>query len=243
MINCNSSRTNPEINPETGPQLLRSAAVRESTKLSGRPLLRQRLSNKCLHYWPYSEYIKVVAEQLQLLLWAARTKKPLYLLLSCCSSSFQLQPVSTLTCQANHVGRQTSLQWFHMSGQNFLGRRVHEQECCNFLRPVGLLHMHLKNVQDFLIRANARYKQLDTVWNLDEWLTEASKPEVITAAISIPHSNFMNLWSRRHPGSWRSTFTHRLTSEELSSPLLERLQEAHQPEVEWHTKIVAEEQL
>lgn len=57
------------------------------------------------------------------------------------------------------------------------------------------------------------------------------------------HNNFVNPWSRRHPGSLQSTFTHSLTSGELSSPLLKHLQEAHQPEVERHTKIVAEEQL
>lgn len=57
----------------------------------------------------------------------------------------------------NNGGRQTSLQCFHFSGHNFLGMGVHEQK----LWSAGLLHMHLKNVQDFLIRATARYKQLD----------------------------------------------------------------------------------
>lgn len=149
-------------------------------------LLRQKLSNKGSHKWQYSECLKVICWAAAALLWAARSQEPLYLLWSGCISSFQLQPQ-----RPPWFAKQTTLAGRHpysvsIFQDSFLGRSTwpHALECCSFPRSVGLLHMHLKNAQDFLIRATSRYKQLDVMWNPDEWLRPVNQRQLLLLLVS-----------------------------------------------------------
>lgn len=187
---------------------------------------------------------KWYAEQLLLLLGTVRTQEPLYQLRSSCSTSFQLQP----QCPP------WSAKQYTLAGRHPYGASVFQDKAfqaglceynalkhCSFPRP--LPHLHLKNAPAFLIKSNCK---VTSSWTWCEvWINGLFRPKNQKQLLLVvsKHSTFVILWSRRHPSNLQSTFRHSLTSEELSSPLLKRLQEAHQPEVQRHSKIEAEEQL
>lgn len=187
---------------------------------------------------------KWFAEQLLLLLCTVRTQEPFYHLWSSCSTSFQLQPqCPTLICQTNHIGKQTPLWCFCISGQSLPGR-IMWVKCSEALQlPKTFTSPALEKCTGFSRRSNSK---VTSNWSRCEvWINGLLRPinQKQLLLVLSSHSNVVILWSRRHPDNLQSTFRHSLTSEELSSPLLKGLQEAHQPEVQRHSQTEAEEQL
>lgn len=184
---------------------------------------------------------KWYAEQLLLLLGTVRTQEPLYQWCSSCSTSFQLQP----QCPP-WSAKQTTLAGRHLygiSGQSTPGRIIWVQ-CSEALQlPKTFTSPALEKCTAFSHKSNCK---VASNWTRCEvWINGLLRPKnqkQFLLAVS-KHSNFVIFWSRRHPGNLQSTFRLSPTWEDLSSPLLKRLQQAHQPQVQWHPKIEAEEQL